>query len=383
MTVLFWISLGVVLYCYFLYPLLIFLLACLRPRPVRKSSCEPAVTVIMSLWNEEDVIAARMENLKSLDYPADKLEVLFASDASTDGTEDIIRASLPDGWRLLTSAQRGGKVAQLNRLVKEAGGEVLVMADARQEFAPDALRELAANFSDPEVGCASGELVFRDKDSGAARGVGLYWKYEKFIRRQESRVHSMLGATGAIYALRKELYREPPAETVLDDMFIPFQVILQGYRAVFDDAAKAFDDAARTPDEEYRRKARTLYGNYQIFAQLPQMFSARRSPVALQLFSHKALRLLVPFFLITAAGANLALALDGKYVLFAWLQGLFYAAGAAGGLASLKNCGSISFLMRVCQIPHMFCVMNAAAVAGLVRFLLRRQKITWEKARDV
>jgi len=383
MTILLWIFLFLIFYCYFLYPVLIAVLAALKPRRVNKTPQEPFVTVIMSVWNEEDVIASKLNNLKSLDYPAEKLEVLIASDASSDRTDEIVQADLPSGWRLLSSSERKGKVHQLNRMAREARGDVLVMTDARQEFARDALRELTANFSDPSVGCVSGELIFRERESGAAKGVGLYWCYEKFIRRQESAVHSMLGATGAIYAIRKELYRQPPEDTVLDDMYIPFQVILQGYRAVFDEAPQAFDDAAVSADEEYRRKARTLYGNYQIFSLLPQMFSPGASPVALQLFSHKLLRLFVPFFLLALLGVNAALALDGQYIVLLGLQVLFYLAALAGGLARQGNCGNIKALNRLCQVPTMFCVMNAAAVTGLYRFVFCKQQITWEKARDL
>jgi len=383
MTSLLWIFLGVIIYCYFLYPLIIFVLAALKPRRITKAPYEPAVTVIMSIWNEEDVIASKMNNLKVLDYPSEKLEVLVASDASSDRTNEIVQANLASGWRLLSSDERKGKVFQINRMAQEAKGEVLVMTDARQEFAQDALRELTANFSDPAVGCVSGELIFRERASGAAKGVGIYWRYEKFIRRQESRVHSMLGATGAIYAIRKELYRDPPPDTVLDDMYIPFQAILQGYRAIFDEAPKAYDDAADSSNEEYRRKARTLYGNYQIFSLLPQMFSPVASPVALQLFSHKLLRLFIPFFLIALLGVSIILSLDGRYVALLVLQVLFYLAALTGGLARRGNYGSMKALNKLGQVPYMFCVMNAAAVAGLYRFLFSKQQITWEKARNL
>src|SRR3989338_7922601 len=267
MILAFWFLISLTIYCYFCYPLLLWLMARLRPNPVRKGSYEPKISVILSVWNEEDVIKEKLQNLLSLDYPKEKMEILVGSDGSTDKTTQIIRGFSDPRIHLIERPQRRGKMATINELVQAAKNETIVFCDARQTFAPNALRELVANLADRRVGCVSGELIFKKKkeEGTTAKGVSLYWNYEKFIRKHESRLHSMLGATGAIYAIRRELFVPIPTQVVLDDMFVPLQIIRKGYRAILDESAKAYDQAADSPREEHRRKTRTLFGNYQIF----------------------------------------------------------------------------------------------------------------------
>lgn len=384
MTFLFWLFLFLILYCYFGYPFLLWLMAKGHSRPVRKAAYEPEVSVILSVWNEEDVIERKMKNFLSLEYPREKIEFLIGSDGSTDRTGQIIRRFADERIRLIERPQRLGKMATLNELVRNARHEIIVFCDARQEFAADALRELTANFSDAGVGCVSGELIFEEKkEAGStARGVNLYWNYEKFIRRQESRLHSMLGATGAIYAIRRELFLPMPVNIVLDDMFVPLEIIRKGYRAVFDAAAKAYDAAADNPREEYRRKVRTLYGNWQIFGFFADLFHPFQSPVAVQLFSHKFLRLLVPFLLIILFLINAALSADAFYRRIFILQIVFYAAAGAGGLAKRQKCGIFKLIARLGYVPYVFCLLNFAALAGFVQFILGGQDVRWKKARE-
>jgi len=190
-------------------------------------------------------------------------------------------------------------MAVINDLVALARHDVIVFTDARQTFEHDAICQLAANFSDTKVGCVSGELIFLTDPSvgSTGKGVDLYWRYEKFMRNLESRIHSMLGATGAIYAVRKNLFTPIPSMIVLDDVFVPMRIVGQGYRAIFDGTAKAYDRVADSPKEEYRRKARTLFGNFQLFGMLSSLFNPFKSPVAIQFFSHKLLRVMVPWAL--------------------------------------------------------------------------------------
>ena len=302
MKFLFWSFLGLIVYCYFGYPFLLSLVAKVGPKKIRKSGFQPNVSIVISVCNEEDVIEAKLRNFLSLDYPKGKLQIIIGSDGSSDRTNEIIKKFSDPRIQFFEFTTRQGKIKILNQLIQKVKDEVVVFTDARQILAQDAIRELVKNFADPQIGCVSGELEFLQKEGGTAKGVQLYWEYEKFIRKNESNIHSMLGATGAIYAIRRELYRNPPENIILDDMYVPFKIIEQGYRAIFDDSAKAYDEVADSPREEYRRKTRTLFGNYQIFAVLPQMFNPWRSAVAVQLFSHKFLRVIAPILLIIIFG---------------------------------------------------------------------------------
>lgn len=284
MTFLFYLFLFLIFYIYIGYPVLLMWMSWLMPKPVRKQVFEPFVSVVISAWNEEDVIRQRIENLLKSGYPQNFLEILVGSDGSTDRTAEIVSSFSQSNVRLLDFKERRGKMAVLNDLVKEAKGEFLVFTDCRQAFAEKVIHELVSNFHDEKVGCVSGELILSEGSGATGKGVGLYWKYEKFMREAESLIHSMLGATGAIYAIRKELYTPIPLEVVLDDMWVPLNIVLKGYRAVFDRSAKAYDKVADNPQEEYRRKARTLFGNFQIFARLWKLFVPGVSPVAVQCF---------------------------------------------------------------------------------------------------
>lgn len=381
MELLFWILIFLVVYCYLFYPIVVWGMAKIFPRPVNKKDVMPSVSVVVSVWNEEDVIEAKLNNFLGLDYPAGKFEILIGSDGSTDKTNEIIRKFRDERVRLIELNDRKGKMATLNRLVSLAKHDIIVFTDARQVFERNAIKELAANFADPKVGCVSGELMFSQKEGGTARGINLYWNYEKFMRNCESRIHSMLGATGAIYAIRRELYSEVPVDIVLDDVYIPFKIIQKGYRAVFDGTARAYDEVADSPREEYKRKARTLFGNYQIFKQFAGMFNPLASPIALQFFSHKFLRVVIPFFLIGIFCLNVGLAGDRFYRVILWLEIVFYGMAVIGGLARHQKYGILRLLSRVCYVPYVFCLLNFSALIGFLRYVGSKQTITWEKAR--
>lgn len=378
---LFWFFIFLVGYCYFLYPVLVWAVARIFPRKINKREIMPSVSVVVSVWNEEDVIEAKLRNFLALDYPANKFEILIGSDGSTDRTNEIIRTFQDPRVHLVELNDRKGKMAVLNRLVGLAKSEIIVFTDARQVFERNAIKELVANFADPQVGCVSGELMFSSKEGGTARGINLYWNYEKFMRDCESRIHSMLGATGAIYAIRRELYHEVPVDIVLDDVYIPFKIIQKGFRAVFDGTARAYDEVADSPREEYKRKARTLFGNYQIFKRFAGLFNPFSSPVAVQFFSHKFLRVVVPFLLIGIFCLNIGLAWDPFYRILLWLEIVFYGMALTGALARHQKYGILRILSRVCYIPYVFCLLNFSALIGFLRYVGSKQTITWEKAR--
>ncbi len=380
MTHIFWFSLIILLYTYLGYPLYVVMRASLSKRPARKDAAfKPFVSVIISVYNEEAFMARKIDNLLQSEYPLDRMEILIGSDGSRDRTNEILTKISSDRIRTFIFQNRRGKASVLNDLVARARGEILVFCDARQTFDKDAIRRLAANFADKDIGCVSGELVFTENfdSDGIAEGIGIYWDYEKLMRRSESAIHSMVGATGAIYAVRKKLYKEVPPNTILDDIFIPLSVVRQGYRSIWDSDAKAYDKPASSPDEEYRRKVRTLAGNYQIFVMFKDLFIPFKSAVFMPLLSHKLLRLPAPFFMIALFATSLVLAKDGIYGVFLMLQIIFYLLALMGGMTYKKKEGRL--ILRLASIMYTFCLLNFTALAGLYRFLLERQNIAWEK----
>jgi cellulose synthase/poly-beta-1,6-N-acetylglucosamine synthase-like glycosyltransferase len=340
MEILFWASILFVAYVYGGYPLLLTMWSAVAGRPARNRAATdrrpfPTVSVVVAAYNEAPRLLSRVANLLEQMYPR-PLEIIVVSDGSTDDTRDTL-APFADRVRLI-ELPRGGKPRALNAGVAAARGEVVVFADARQRFARDAILALVSNFSDPDVGAVTGELILDCElhadaaDSAMADGVGLYWKYEKWLRREESRVRSTLGATGAIYAMRRSLWRPLPPETLLDDVLAPMRVVLEGKRVIFEERARAFDRVAPNGPAESRRKTRTLAGNYQILALEPRLLVPVINPVWLQYASHKIGRLVVPWALVAAFMSCAVLALDHwPYTLALMVQLCFYGLAVLGG----------------------------------------------------
>jgi len=377
----FWLCLALVAYCYVGYPVLLAVAARIWPRPVSKGPLTPSVTVVISVYNEEDRIGARIRDLLASSYPPDLLRILIGSDGSNDATVARARAIDDPRVEVIAFADRRGKPAVLNDLIARADTDVVVFTDARQTFAPDAIARLLENFTDQDVGCVSGELMLRSKGGAVAAGVGLYWRYEKWLRNKESAIGSMLGATGAIYAIRRSLFPGIPPQVVLDDMYIPLRIVEAGWRAVFEPAARAFDDAAENARQEHARKSRTLYGNWQIIPLLARLFVPIASPVGFQLLSHKVLRLLVPFLLIAALAVNLTLLESTLYGWLAWAQGVFYMLAGVGHAVRGVRRGPLRLLAGPAYVPYVFCVLNFSVLTGLWRFLTHSQSAAWQKAK--
>ena len=336
MEILFWASAFVTAYVYAGYPLLLAAWARLRPRPARKTGFPqgawPSISIIVAARNEGGRLPGRIENLLDQDYDG-RREIVVVSDGSTDGTAAALQP-YADRVRII-EVPAGGKPLALNAGVAASSGEILVFADARQRFAAGALRALVSNVADPAVGGATGELILDcesgQADSSIGEGVGAYWKYEKWLRRQESLIRSTLGATGAIYALRRSLWQPLPADTLLDDVLAPMRAVLAGFRIVFEEGAVAFDRAAPDAAAEARRKRRTLAGNYQILAQEPRLLIPFVNPVWLQYVSHKVGRLFVPWALLAALVSSAALASRSWIYATAFIaQGLFYGLALIG-----------------------------------------------------
>jgi biofilm PGA synthesis N-glycosyltransferase PgaC len=357
----FWLSVAVVLYVYAGYPLLLVVWSRVFGRPPRLAAggvC-PGVSIVLVARNEAGRLAARLENLLTLEYDGLR-QIVVVSDGSTDDTPEVLRRF---GSRVdLIVLPPLGKAAALNHGVAIARHEFLVFADARQTFATDALLEIVRPFADPSVGGVTGALLLdaecgerrmqadrrrRDRPaafdrrqiarSAVAEGMGLYWRYEKALRRMESAVGSTLGATGAIYALRRSLWQPLPADTLLDDVLAPMRVVLAGWRVVFHEHARAGDDVSASAALESRRKVRTLAGNVQILWLEPRLLLPLVNPVWLQYVSHKVGRLVVPYAMVAIFAANLALADRRFYLALLIAQCLFYLLAAYGAILESRR----------------------------------------------
>jgi biofilm PGA synthesis N-glycosyltransferase PgaC len=329
-AVLFWSSFLFVAYAYVGYPAILAVWRRLHRRPVARGAYEPSVTLVLAVHNEADSIEAKIRNCRALDYPADRLRLVVALDGCTDGTEARLQRQAGPDLEVVCLPERAGKAAAINAALERATGDVLVFADVRQRIEAGALIELLAPLSDPSVGVVTGELVLLRPDGREAReGVGFYWRYEKLVRALESDVHSVVGATGALYAVRRELVTPLPAGTLLDDVLIPMRAVRQGRRCVFEPRARVLDRVACCDEAEYRRKVRTLAGNFQLLALAPWLLVPRQNPVWLQFVSHKVARLLVPYALALLLVSN-AFLHGTFYGTFLVLQALFYALAVMG-----------------------------------------------------
>lgn len=335
MEALFWCAFTMVLYVYLGYPTILAVWARIAPRPVHRSPITPGVSIVIAARNEAPALQARIENLLTVDYPADRIQIIVVSDGSTDSTPEILDFYRGEIDYLLLPTS--GKATALNAGVAIARYEVLVFADARQRFAPDALRALVAPLADPAVGGVSGELVL-DCESGEGastigEGVGVYWRYEKWLRRQETLVGSTVGSTGAIHALRRDLWQPLPAETILDDVLAPMQAVLAGARVIFEGAARAYDRLSPASRTEFQRKTRTLAGNYQILRLQPRLLIPFVNPVWLQFVSHKLGRLMVPYALGVLLLSSAVLAGGDRLYAVAFIgQIAFYGLAAYGAV---------------------------------------------------
>ncbi|MBI3899533.1 MAG: glycosyltransferase family 2 protein [Gammaproteobacteria bacterium] len=374
MQLLFWSAFAFVAYTYLGYPLLVWLISRFvperRPDPSTVRTW-PKVCVIVAGYNEQDRVARKIRNLKALDYPPEQRRIIFVSDGSTDETP--VRITHEGGVDLIAYNARRGKPHALNRAVEAAGdAEILVFTDVRQELSVDAVRILVTRLvNERDVGGVSGELVHIDPQSHTAANIGLYWRYEKWIRKSESRIGSTVGATGALYAIWREDYTVLPDDTLLDDVVIPLGVVRRGRRVVLEERAVIYDELQKESAGERRRKIRTLTGNFQAFTRLPWVFVPWRNPVFIQLLSHKLFRLFVPYALALMLVASLLA--DGLfYRMLAVGQIAFYLLPALGLVSQrLRSHRLISFVL-------VFLELNWAAVLALRNFLLSRTNV-WEK----
>lgn len=367
MKLLFWACIGLIAYTYAIYPILIWLASKIRHDEWRREPILPSLSVIMAVHNGGERLEGKLEDLARLDYPNIN-EVIVVSDGSTDCTGAVLSRCAHPKIKPVILEDWGGKATALNHGISVSTGEVILFVDFRPSIPDGSIRHLVSNFADPRVGCVAGELLLDSsgQDAGAAAVGGLYWRYEQWIRDCEARFDSPLGVYGGYYAIRRNLAVKFPDGTILDDMYMPLSIIRQGYRSVLDREAKVFDAWPKTASDEFRRKVRTLAGNYQL-VQLAPWLLGPKNRVAFQLWSHKWFRLLVPYLLVIIFGLSLEFARsDRRFVLLAALQIEFY---VAAGIGSRLPGG---MLRKIGGAAHAFCMLNVAAAFALHRFLFTR-----------
>jgi biofilm PGA synthesis N-glycosyltransferase PgaC len=383
--ILFFLSLFFIVYVYVLYPLIVFTLASIaqmardfkyvlsrrdRRSELSRGDAWPLVSVVIAVYNEEKIIEERIANCLSVDYPRDKMEIVIASDGSTDRTNEIVASHANDGVRLIALERRNGKAFALNRAIPEARGEILLLTDSNTMYENDAVRKLLRHFKNPEIGGVCGELRVKPFDDSTVE-ESAYWKFENFLKLMESRVDMTLGANGGIYAIRKEAFIPIPDGTIIDDFVIFLNVRRLGLRTLFDPEAVAYERSAPSLVHEYKRKVRIGAGDIQSIRLTGSFLDPRRGPVSFAFWSHKVLRWSVPFFLIGLLVSNVATA----------PQGIFFA-GFLGAQVLMYVLFGLGFLYRESvffRLPHYFISMNMALFHGFVRYLIGAQKGTWNR----
>ncbi len=377
--IIFWLSAGALFYTYVGYPLLIFVVSTLRPRRVERGNYAPLVTMIVTAYNEEGALAAKLENTLALDYPRALLEVIVASDCSTDRTDEIARAFASKGVRLHRQTQRLGKTAAQNAAVTKARGEIVLFSDATSLYAPDVLKKILPNFADESIGCVGGRLIYVDPgDTHVGRGAKSYWNYETFLKRHESRVCSLIGVSGCLYAVRRAAY-VPLYHEACSDFIIATKMIEQGLRTIYEPDAVCTEETNQQHDNELRMRVRIIAQTFTDLWRHRAMLNPLHSGLyGIQLLSHKLMRYLVPLLLIALFAASASLSgVSISYRLFFVAQSIGYACGAMSWL--LENLGVRS---RILALPHYFVLANVASLIAMIKFLRGERYARWEPIRD-
>jgi poly-beta-1,6-N-acetyl-D-glucosamine synthase len=376
MKALFWTSAAMIAYTYVGYPLLLWLKARFAPRPVRPREIFPFVSIVIAVHNEAQRIPRKIANLAEVDYPRDRFEVIFSSEGSTDETVETLHSRATGACRYVVLQEHRGKAAALRLGIESAKGEIIVFTDARQQLAPGTLKNLVSNFADPDVGAVSGELLLGKFDSASldGQGIGLYWRIEKSVRKWEAMSGSMIGLPGALYGVRRDLLVPAPEGTILDDLFVALSVCRLGSRVIYDSRACVWDDMPYDVGREFRRKVRTLTGNYQLLQIAPWILTTQNK-VLFSFISHKLLRLIVPIWLVGIFVSSLFLSEP-------FYRGVLIAQIVCYGLSFLAYfVPNIPLLSKIANAGLTFVMLNAAAVVALFNFISRRKDV-WVTQRE-
>lgn len=377
--IIFWLSVAVLFYVYVGYPLLVYLVSRLFPQKVKRAPFEPQVTVLITAYNEERAIRQKIENTLAIDYPREKLEILVASDASGDRTDEIVKEFSDRGVRLFRQEGRKGKTFTQNEAVKRASGEIILFSDATTEYQPNVLREILPNFADNTVGCVAGKLIYvDDTKSNVGKGAQSYWSYETFLKEAESRACSLIGASGCLYAVRKSAYREMYPEAC-SDFLICTLIYEQGLRSVYEPRAICFEKTNYRTNKEMKMRIRVISQTFTDLWRNRRMMNPFQSGFyAIELFSHKVLRYGVPLFLLIIFASSAVLMRHSYFFEAVFLgQIIFYGLALVGWL--LEKSG---LKIGILAIPQYFVLTNLASVVGFYKFLRGERFATWEPIRE-
>lgn len=376
--VIFWLSAAALFYTYAGYPILLALVSAVRPRRVQRGDFRSTVSVIITAYNEELDLAAKLENTLALDYPHELFEIIVASDCSNDGTDEIALQFAARGVRLLRQAKRSGKTAAQNAAVEQASGEIILFSDATSLYQPDAVQALLPNFADPTVGCVAGLLIYVDPTgSRIGRGARSYWSYETFLKKHESRVSSLIGVSGCLYAIRRSAY-VPLNHEACSDFIIATKMVEQGLRAIYEPNAVCSEVTNHHSDKEMKMRVRIIVQTFtDLWRHVGMMNPLRSGFYAIQLLSHKVMRYLVPFFLIAIFGASGILLGSQFYWVFFFAQLACYACAALSWVLDTLGVRS-----RLLALPQYFVLANVASVLALYQFLRGERYAHWEPIRD-
>ncbi len=379
--IVFWSSVVAICYTYAGYPLLLFVVSVFRSRGIRSQQAyEPNVSVIITAYNEERDLREKLENTLALDYPSNKLEVIVASDCSTDRTDEIAGEFAVKAVKLHRQPERLGKTAAQNAAVELASGDVILFSDATTLYQPDVLRVMMPDFADPSIGCVAGRLIYIDpEDSAVGHGARSYWSYETFLKTHESRVFSLIGASGCLYAVRRSAY-VPMYHEACGDFLIATKMVEQGLRAVFEPDAVCTEETNRRTDKEMLMRVRVITQTFtDLWRHRGMMNPFRSGFFAIQLLSHKVLRYFMPLFLIAMLLSSAVLATGSKlYVVGLAAQVLFYLMAMAGWLIERAGAGRL----RLFALPHYFVLANVASVIACYKFLSGERYARWEPIRE-
>ena len=379
MEAIFWLSVAAIGYAYVGYPLLLIVLSRLRPKPVKSGHWTPSVTVIIAAYNEERDLAAKLENTLALDYPPSHLEIIVTSDCSSDRTDEIARSFASRGVRLHRQEERHGKTAAQNAAVTKAKGEIIVFSDATTHYRPDVLRLMIPAFADSSVGCVTGRVIYQDdKDSNGAAGTQSYWNYEFFLKRHESAVCSLVGVCGCMYAVRASAYI-PLYNEACSDFIIATTMVEQGLRAVYVPEAVCTEEPNRQAKKELAARVRIISQTFSDLWRNRAVLNPFRSGFyAVQLWSHKLMRYLVPLFLIAIFITSGFLAMRNTfYAAVLVLQVAFYLAALVSWI--LERLGVTFSLLA---LPQYFVITNLASLIAFVKFLTGERYTRWEPSRE-
>lgn len=389
--IIFWISLFLIFYSYVGYGILVWILVKLKSAfKSRESGAKsneagashsyPAVALVVAAYNEEDFILEKIQNTLALDYPKDKLELIFITDGSNDNTSAIV-ARFPE-ILLLHQPARQGKVAAMNRAIQQVQSPLVIFCDANTLLNKACVREIVKHYDDPKVGGVAGEkkIMQQGKDAAAAAGEGLYWKYESYLKRLDSDLHTTVGAAGELFSVRKSLFEQAPEGTIIEDFVQSLKLVINGYIVRYEPNAYAAEAPSASIKDEMKRKVRICAGAFQAMVLLKELFNVFKYPVAsFQFISHRILRwTLCPLALITLLLSNILMVIMGAapfYQVILVLQAIFYILGITGWIYASRN-----IRLKAVYIPFYFLFMNLSVFIGFSRFLRNKQTVLWEKA---